>query len=201
MRRRVATRKPRRTFLVFCEGERTEIDYLKALRQEPDVRDVASVDIRIDRASAGGVPMTLVKEAADALARISGEDGEIDEVWWVFDVEWPRNHPNLREALDLAKARAIRTAVSNPCFELWLALHFKKYGKWLDNDAADKLRRDYDSAVDKGVDGAKYMPRRADAARRARCLRDKHERDGTAFPNDNPSSGMYKFLEAIEGAA
>lgn len=47
LRRRVAFRTPKRTFLVFCEGRRTEPDYLKARKQEPAVRDVASVDIRI----------------------------------------------------------------------------------------------------------------------------------------------------------
>ena len=48
LRRRVEFRTPKRTFLVFCEGTRTEPDYIKALRQEPAVRDSASVDIRID---------------------------------------------------------------------------------------------------------------------------------------------------------
>ena len=42
------------------------------------------------------------------------------------------------------------------------------------------------------------MPRRADAARRARALTTKHVGDGTEFPKDNPSSGMYRLLEAIE---
>jgi len=32
---------------VFCEGARTEPEYLDALRREPDVRNAAAVDIRI----------------------------------------------------------------------------------------------------------------------------------------------------------
>ena len=198
LRRRVAFRTPRRTFLVFCEGTKTEPDYIEALRQEPAVRDSASVDIRIDLAASGAVPLTLVNAAAEARARSSQEQREIDEVWCLFDVEWPRNHPDLPEAKARAEESDIRLAISNPCFELWLALHFEDHTAWLDNKAARKLLREHDKSAGKGPDGRQYMPRRADAAQHARALTAKHVGDGTEFPNDNPSSGMFLFLEAIE---
>ena len=198
LRRRVAVQSPKRTVLVFCEGRRTEPDYLRALKQQPEVRDVASVDIQISQKTTGSVPLTLVKAAAEARERSFDEKGEVDEVWCLFDIEWPKNHPNLPEALNLAKARDIRIAYSNPCFELWLALHFSDQTAWIDTNAATGLRRSHDGSSDKGVDSGKYMPRRADAARRARLLEEKHLGDGTNFPRDNPSSGMHKFLDAIE---
>ena len=196
--RRVAVRAPKRTFLVFCEGKKTEPDYLRALKLEPAVREVASVDIRIDMEASGAVPSTLVREAIEARARNPQDQGEVDEVWCLFDVEWPRNHPNLIEACVMADNNDIRLAISNPCFELWLALHFGDQTAWLDNHTAEKLRHDRDGSSGKGLDGATYMPRRSDAARRACSLTAKHEGDGTTFPHDNPSSGMYRLLEAIE---
>ena len=198
LRRKVAVRTPKRTFLVFCEGTKTEPDYLKALRQDPAVRDSASVDIRVDLEASGAVPLTLVNAAAEARTRTSWEQGEVDEVWCLFDVEWPRNHPDLPEAKARADRSDVRLAISNPCFELWLALHFEDHTAWLDNQAARKLIRDHDRSSGKGLDGAQYMPRRAAAARRAHALTAKHAGDGTEFPDDNPSSGMYLFLEAIE---
>ena len=81
LRRRVAFRTPKRTFLVFCEGTRTEPDYIKALKREPAVRESASVDIRIDLEASGAVPLTLVNAAAEARARSSREQDEIDQVW------------------------------------------------------------------------------------------------------------------------
>ena len=198
LRRRVSFRTPKRTFLVFCEGTKTEPDYIKALKQEPAVRDSASVDIRIDLNASGAVPLTLVDAAAEARTRTSLEQGEIDEVWCLFDVEWPKNHPKLPEARAMAEVSDVRLAISNPCFELWLALHFDNRTAWLDNDAARKLRRDHDKSSGKGLDASEYMPRRADAAERARALTAKHAGDGTEFPHDNPSSGMYLLLEAIE---
>ena len=183
---------------MFCEGTRTEPEYIEALKKEPEIRDTASVEIRIDMDASGAVPMTLVNAAAKARVRNSQEQGEIDEVWCLFDVEWPQNHPKLAEARAMAAESDVRLAISNPCFELWLTLHFKNYTAWLDNDAAMKLRRFYDKSSNKGLDGSQYMPRRVYAAQRARALTAKHIRDGTEFPDDNPSSGMYLLLEAIE---
>ena len=196
LRRRVAFRTPRRTFLVFCEGTKTEPDDIEALRQEPAVRDWASVDLRIE--ASGAVPLTLVNAAAEARVRSSREQGEIDQVWCLFDVEWPRNHPGLSDAKTKAEGSDVRLAISNPCFELWLALHFKDHTAWLDNDAAGKLRRKHDKSSGKGLVGSQYMPRRADASQRARALTAKHSGDGREIPKDNPSSGMYLLLEAIE---
>lgn len=201
LRRKVGTRRPKRTFLVFCEGEKTEPDYLKALKREPAVRDVASVDIRIDKESHGAAPLTLVRLAAEARTRSADEEGEVDEVWCLFDVEWPRNHPNLNQAIDIAEDSDVRIAVSNPCFELWLVLHFQDQTAWLSTDEAVRLREHYDGTRSKSLDGASYMPLRADATRRARSLDKRHAGNRTPFPKDNPSSGMYRLLDAVGAAA
>src|ERR1035438_3363161 len=50
---RVATRRPRKTLLVFCEGERTEPEYLNALKRQPSVHDVAAADIRVQKRQGG----------------------------------------------------------------------------------------------------------------------------------------------------
>ena len=196
LRRRVAVRQPRKTFVLFCEGERTEPEYLQALKIKPSVRDVAAVDIRVE--SGHGAPLTLVSMAADARSRAIIEEAEIDEFWCVFDVEWPLNHPTLKEAVEKAHRDEIMLAVSNPCFELWLILHFQDQNSWLSNDQAARLRRKLDQSRGKGIEPAKYMPFTKDAARRAAKLDERHTRDGTATPNNNPSSGMHYFLKAVE---
>ena len=197
LRRNVATRQPRKTLAVFCEGERTEPEYLEALKREPAVRDVAAVDLRVETKGEGSVPLTLVRMAIAAQEKASREEGEIDEFWCVFDVEWPKNHPGLKQALDLARRHGIKLAVSNPCFELWLLLHFWDHRAWLDNDAARRLRRSHDGQADKGLDGAVYMARRAVAAKHASALEALHARNGTKFPEDNPSSGMHRLIAAV----
>ena len=165
------------------------------------MRDLASVDIRIHDDTLGSAPLTLVKAAANARARHGQDQSEIDEVWCLFDIEWPQNHPNLKEAIALAKKSNVKVAVSNPCFELWLLLHFQDQAAWLDTNAAKRILRRHDNSQDKGLNGATYMPQRAEAADRARALDARHRGNATNFPADNPSCGMHHFLNAVEQPA
>ena len=169
LRRKTATRSPRRTVLAFCEGKRTEVDYLKALKRQPEVRDIASVAIEIDETAAGFDPLALVRKAAVAHKDAKDQRSEIDEVWCIFDVEQPKRHPRLNDAVALARERGVQIAVSNPCFELWLVLHFQERSAWLDTNDAERLLKQHDGTKGKGLDGAMYMPRRDEAARRASC--------------------------------
>jgi hypothetical protein len=198
LRRRVETRRPRKTFLIFCEGARTEPEYLNALKMQPSVRDVAAVDLRVETGHGGSAPKTLVALAADARDRAMAEDAEIDEFWCVFDVEWPQNHPSLKQAIEEAARSSVQVAISNPCFELWLILHFQDQGAWLDTDKACKLRRKLDGSMDKGLDAAKYMDLVAVATSRAARLDERHQENAARFPNNNPSSGLHRLLAAIE---
>jgi hypothetical protein len=198
LKRKIAIRQPRKTLLVFCEGEKTEPEYLQALKRQPFVKDVAAVDLRVDPRHEGAVPLALVTMAADARSKAINEEAEIDEFWCVFDVEWPVNHPNLHDAVNLARSNDIQLAISNPCFELWLILHFRDEGRWLDNEQASRFRRRLDGSSGKGLDPTKYMPLIKDAARRAARLEERHRLDGTPFPHDNPSSGMFSLFAAVE---
>jgi len=89
-------------------------------------------------------------------------------------------------------------AITNPCFELWLILHFDDHGAWLDNDDARRIRRRFDGSPDKGLDAARYMPLVGVAAARAAALEIRHQRNGTDFPQDNPSSGMHHLIASVQ---
>ncbi|PWU55774.1 RloB domain-containing protein [Micromonospora sp. S4605] len=191
LRRPVARRPERRTIVVFCEGEASEPDYINALKSLPEVRGNTAVTVEIDPRQ--GAPITLVQRA---VAR--NEDEEVDECWCVFDVEWPQNHPRLGEAIRLATAHGVRLAVSNPCFELWLILHFQEQTAFINTTEAERMSRRLDGRPGKRIDAMPYMAHRKDAARRAASLDERHARNQTVFPDDNPSSTMYQLLAAIE---
>jgi hypothetical protein len=191
LKRKVASRPERKTVVVFCEGEASEPDYIRALKRLPAVRDNTSINIEI--APERGVPLTLVRCAVER-----GRDDEVDECWCVFDVEWPKHHPNLDEALCLAREHGIRLAISNPCFELWLILHFKDQTAFVNTAETERMSRQLDRRAGKRIDADNYMQRRAAATKRAAALARRHHKDGTAFPDDNPSSSMYELLAAIE---
>ena len=191
LRRRTASRPERKTIVVFCEGEASEPDYVNALKRLPGVRGNTSINVEIDPGR--GVPLTLVKRAVDRC-----DDDEIDECWCVFDVEWPRNHPNLNQAIRLATQHGIHLAISNPCFELWLILHFEDQTAFMDTADAERKSRGLDGRVGKRIDTSRYMEHRHVAAERATSLAKRHTANQSSFPNDNPSSGMHNLIAAIE---
>lgn len=198
LKRRVGTRRPRKTLVIFCEGTRTEPDYLKALKLLPEVREVAAVDIRVETGRGRTDQQSLVSLAVAARDRAVDTDEEIDEFWCVFDVEWPGDHHCLQVAISEASTNNIEVAASNPCFELWLILHLREQTAWLDNNGARRLRSKLDGSDGKGLSPATYMPFMHVAAQRAATLDDRHQQNSTRFPDDNPSSGMHRLLATIQ---
>jgi len=191
LKRTAESRRELRTILVFCEGKNTEPDYVGGLKRLPQVQENTALNIEIHPDQ--GAPLTLVEMAVRRI-----DDPEVDECWCLFDVEWPQNHPNLDAALTLADANGIRLAISNPCFEVWLILHYQDHTRFENTSAVEKASRLLDRRKGKTIDAAAYMPLRQAASRRAAALDRRHARDGNVFPNNNPSSGMYRFIEAVE---
>jgi hypothetical protein len=191
LRRAVGTRPELHTIVVFCEGKNSEPDYVNGLRRLPHVLRNTALNIEIHPGQ--GTPLTLVKLAAERT-----KDPEVDQCWCLFDVEWPKHHPNLSEAVDLARRTGVQLAISNPCFELWLILHHKEHTQFMNTGSAESESRKLDGRRGKAIVADVYMPLREVAARRAELLEKRHVRDGTRFPEDNPSSGMFRFLLAIE---
>jgi hypothetical protein len=115
-RRRGPYRQPARTMLVVCGGQETERQYFQGLRDH--VRNPAvSVVVR----PKVGSPRQLVTYAKKL--RDQNRDS-YDEVWCVFDVD---EFTDVAEAAATARSLGIKVAVSNPCFELWLLLHFAEH--------------------------------------------------------------------------
>lgn len=113
-KRKVATRNVSVSFLIVCEGTRTEPNYFKALIKDrySDIREVT-----IEGKGQGTV--SLIKEA---IAIREKSDKEFDRVWAVFDKD---DFLDFNDAIKLAKKNQILCAWSNESFELWYYLHFQ----------------------------------------------------------------------------
>ncbi len=177
--------------MVFTEGKKSEPEYVNELKRLPHVDE--NVALNLELRPEHGVPLTLVQLAVERK-----NDHEVDECWCIFDVEWPRNHPNLKSAVLLAQANGIRLAISNPCFEVWLILHHQELNRFDNTATVESASRALDRRAGESIDAAFYMPLRRKAAKRAQILDARHERNGTKLPHNNPSSGMYKFLMSVE---
>lgn len=188
--RRGGMRPTRRTIVVFCEGTETEPEYVKGLKSLESIRARTAVRLELDPGHSA--PLPLVEAAVEA-----AHDDEIDEVWCLFDVEAPQPHPNLSQAFALAARSGVNVAASNPCFELWLLLHERDRTSALMTGDAEAAAQRLKAVSGKHLDVEYFLARRNDAARRARLLDVRHEGNSTPAPG-NPSSGMYRFLKAVD---
>lgn len=190
--RRRAFRDPLPRLLIVCEGTRTEPEYFRELRQSH--RAVLEINI-----SPGGVPRTLVRRAvqlkkeANRAAKSQRDDHlRYDEVWCVFDID---DHPDLAAALKQATDNGIHLAISNPCFELWILLHFQDQRAYIARPALRALCRKHLPGYLKDVPMNQLADRYDGAMNRAHELERWHSQQGRR--HENPSTGVYRLTERI----
>lgn len=181
MPRREPRRVTRRRVLVVCGGTRTEPDYFHGIR-----RLLRRPDVTLSIKAVSKSPDQLVDHAVTLM---SHRRDQFDELWCVVDVD----EFDLDRAARSAKAAGVRLAVSNPCFEVWLLLHFDDGGPHLSGsaEAIRRLRRHLPAYDKARLQFDDYGPGVAEAVRRARKLD-----DGTAV-GANPSSGVWRLVEQI----
>jgi hypothetical protein len=194
LRRRAAFRDPLPLILVVCEGRVTEPEYINEFRLAHGTNTV-----RVRVVAPGGDPVALVQHAADLreaaareARRARDENLAYDEVWCVVDVDV---HARLAEARALAGRSEVDLAVSNPCFELWLLLHFVEHTAHLSAADARRRLRKHLPNYDKHVRFEDVAAGYADAVERAEALDRRHA--ATDSEGANPSTGVYRLTERI----
>ncbi|WP_397571443.1 RloB family protein [Schlesneria sp. T3-172] len=195
--RREPFRDPRPTVLVFCEGEKTEKQYL-----EKFARYHKNALMKLEVAKETGVPFSLVKFASQYKREIEknarrqkDQNIAFDSVWCVFDID---DHPRVSDAKEMAAANGIRLAISNPCFELWLVLHLTDSPGMQHRDNVQSLLESLDSNYDKDVkqvDFPRYVHGYKQAVTRATRLDALALSVGT--PGHNPTTNVYELTELI----
>lgn len=138
-RRRPGRKPPRSITLIVCEGE-TEQEYFGAAR----VRyGLTTAEIVLADNTKGPAPISVVECAEEK----GGERGGYDKIYCVFDRDGHESFDRAREKIrGLAgrkkKPLPIEEAVSIPCFEVWVLLHFERRDAPFERcaDAIDRVR-------------------------------------------------------------
>lgn len=185
LRRRKNFRPLRKTFLIICEGKKTEPFYFDSFRVPKKVFDVVGI---------GANTASLVTKAIEIR---DNETTTYDEVWCVFDRdEFPVE--NFNKALALAKKNKIEAAYSNEAFEIWYLLHFHYH------DAATS-RNQYQAMLTNRL-GFKYQKNdpnmynhlidlQETALKNAAKLLDSYPNHNPAI--DNPSTRVHVLVEKL----
>jgi len=184
------TKDPKPKILVVTEGEVTEPEYIRGFTR---IYRNLLVEIVIE-SKAGSAPKTLVeaakklkKEAEKQADRKEDDFLKYDEVWCVFDVD---EHPNIPSAKEMARDNNIKLAISNPCFEIWLWLHFAEQpGVQHRHELQKKMKQHIPSysSKNKHVNYSDYKDGYETAVSRAKKLEEEV----------NPSTSVWKLTEQI----
>ncbi|RLE29256.1 MAG: RloB domain-containing protein [Acidobacteria bacterium] len=192
--RRSAARNPKRRLLVVCEGKRTEPDYIRGYE-----RHVRNTTVKIQIPDDRGEPKKVVeiakemKRTAEAEAKRQGDSYlDFDEVWCVFDRD---DHDRFYDACTMARDNGFELAVSNPCVELWLLLHFRESPGPQHRDDLSRMLRRYLPGYDKRIDFDEVVDGVKNAANRARRLDADASEMGES--GRNPTTGFYRLTDSI----
>ncbi|VUX47032.1 conserved hypothetical protein [Candidatus Defluviicoccus seviourii] len=205
LRRRHATREPKRRFIIYCEGRNTEPAYFRALQ-----RHCSSVLIEIEPVGVGGEPFTVAGKAVERAqelglipndcARATDSFEEKDEVWAVFDRDV---HEKFHNAVQKCQSNRVRVGRSNPCFELWLILHHEDYdksdGRHAVQTRCQQVCTGYDKDRAKTPCCANLMAHVDAAIKRAEGQLARRKNDGEEF--GCPSTTVGRLVQAILEAA
>ena len=115
--RRQGVREIKQSFLIVCEGEKTEPDYFKAFRMT--AATIKAVGQAMNT-------MTLVNKAISIREADQKRKRVYDQCWVVFDKDdFPAKDFN--QAIQLAEKNGFHVAYSNQAFEYWFLLHYNLY--------------------------------------------------------------------------
>ena len=196
LKRRRHVREPERRFYICCEGMKTEPAYFKALQDEFN-------RVQLEVNPVGGDPQYVAGRAVERQRKIrrrrQSSFEEKDQVWAVFDRD---QHTTYAAALDRCRATGVHVATSNPCFELWLVLHFKPHNKPAASAHVQRrlhrLFPSYNHEKAPGPDFGDLIDTLEHAEKRARQqLRSRTDED---TPFGNPSTTMVCLIRAIREA-
>ncbi|QBS42196.1 RloB family protein [Nocardia sp. CS682] len=182
-KRRKAFREPR-TLILIVSAKKTEPAYFSGLN-----RHLANPAYKLTVVGRHEDPSRLVRFA-------SKYGSGFNHVWCVADVD----EFDIAATTKLAHTSNVSLAVSNPCFEYWLLLHFEHCRapmKRCGEDVTPRLRKHLPSYEKQDLDFGDFAEKLDDALRRAK-------RQCADFGGEyltNPSTGVWALVELLMRAS
>ncbi len=182
-------RRDTKLFIVATEGKETEKQYFRMFNSTR-----IKVEILATTEDGKSSP-EYVLERLDKCKK-QYDLNEDDMLWLVSDVDrW--GDKKLSDVSSQARQRGYNLAISNPCFEVWLTLHFEDINTQEDKDCDEfkkRLRIILGSYNGSKLDISAYKPKIKDAVNRAKNLHPSSQQD---WP---PTLGthVYRLVEILQ---
>ncbi len=184
---------------IFCEGKKTEPNYLKGYIEIHFPGTKLSPVKKTEK----NTPLQLV----DAAIYEKQHNPPDDVFWVVYDREGETKYSNKihAEARTKADSSGIKIAFSNVCFEVWILLHFQEtvaaYSSYLDLKKKSHLTT-HINGYDKGATYSFTDEETKIARKNAKVLNRETKKGANSSwtkPHQwNPYTDLYKLLDAID---
>lgn len=167
---------------MVCDAVATERHYLRGL---VDHLEEPAVTVRFKSKPCS--PAQLIEYAIGERDRAMGD---FDQTWCVFDVD----EYEVERAVARARKYGIETAVSHPCFELWLLVHFREHTAHAASyrQLLPLLKRHLPRYSKEKLDFLEFHEGVADAVTRARAMAPRGREHLV-----NPATGVWALVERI----
>ncbi len=180
-------RRDAKLFIIATEGNKTEKQYFEMFHSTRiKVKVLPTADDNKSAPEYVLARLDAFKEQYDL--------NEEDMLWLVLDVDrW--GEEKLSQICRQARQKNYNLAISNPCFEVWLYLHFDDLNPQdrTCDDFKAGLRTLLGSYNSSNLDLSKYKPHIADAANRAKSL---HPVSSDYWPQ-TLGTHVYKLVEIL----
>jgi mannosyltransferase OCH1-like enzyme len=135
-------------------------------------------------------------QAEKAAKREEDENLIFDHVWCVFDVN---SHTKIPDAVQQAHSNGIHLAISNPCIEVWLLLHFMDYSAIQGRDQVTAQLEKFIPNYEKHLNFQKdFSDKYTKAVERANRLYDQAKELGRGVHNHVPCTSFFRLTESIK---
>lgn len=181
-------------FLIACEGESEKL-YFEALR---DAMRNPSISVKIINEAHRSDPLQVVNKAKEVSAIKNKKSTLFENIWVIIDADVPNRFEKANES---AIKLGIFVAYSNPCFELWLMLHYKNQSSFITSGQTFRLLREENSSYDKTNNKffknlAGDIEKVKTAIKNSKLLQSMHVQNGN-LKQSNPSTGVNELVEKI----
>lgn len=180
-RRRLGNKPSGSHIVIYPEGDVTEQEYIKALRNH---LRIAKELVEIRKTTYTDLPSLIYAIKKEQVrGRRGSERARVDQWWIVADTE---GKDISKQLIQDAEKSGIRFALSAPSFEYWLRLHFAYTTQHYSSahDVISDLRKDLPgfSAANKYPDMSRLLPNIAIAVENAEKVRNHCAEVGSTQP-------------------
>lgn len=206
LQRSVNCRPPIYRILIVSEGKKTEPNYFNEIRK---YYRLSTATVKVLPSDMGTNPINIVDYARKIFCEGDnkrGLDAQVyDEVYAVFDRD---EHPYYKDAIekmeslsgkyknDLKQKVPFYAIPSNPCFELWILLHYKNIFNLQHRHDIFAQVKEFITNYDKGMVGVFSVTQTylAEAKSRAKSINAK----GSPLSEDFPYTAVVNLVEKLE---